>query len=103
MPEYEFQADDGEVISEFFHIAECPDLGTAIRRNGKDYKRIVSVPQLDADLHNKVHHSEYISRSLPRNLEGVECVKEGPHKGRAIIKSQKQEREVCARFGLKRD
>lgn len=102
MPEYEFQASDGEIISEFFHISECPDLGAVIERNGKKYKRIVSVPHIDADIHNKVHHSDYVSRSLPRNLEGVECVKSGPDKGRAIIKSQRHEREVCARFNLKR-
>lgn len=99
---YEFQIVGGtEVIEESFSIKDCPELGTLIHRNGHTYRRIMSAPQIDADVKNICRGYPYISSSMPRNGAVPGC--EHDKKGRPIIRSRLHEKEVCAMGGLVRD
>lgn len=99
MPIYEFQATDGTKVERFFSAKNAPDLGKTIRFGGKTYRRIMSTPQISADVKNVVHKYPYVSRSLPRHMPGAQHTKEGM----PIIRSRQHEREVGAQQGLKRD
>jgi len=103
MPNYEFRADDGEIVTKFYPAKDAPDLGTPIRVNGKRYVRIMSMPLVDEAVARKVHGYPYVSRSLPINAPGCEHVRDGPKKGCCIIESQRQERNVLAREGYTKD
>ena len=58
---YQFRAHDGEVIERPYPVSEAPELGSFITEGGKQYKRIASIPQLDAQLAYKcrgVHNTK---------------------------------------------
>jgi hypothetical protein len=97
---YEFQLVGGtEVVERHFRMSEAPDLGAPLVINGKTYRRIVSIPQIDADVQNRVHGYPHVSHTLPRNVG--DC--EHDSRGRPIIRSRLHEKEVCAQTGRIRD
>lgn len=104
MPNYQFRSGDGETIEKWYPADDAPDLGAVIVVGGKRYTRILSSGiQIDAGVEQKVHGYPYVSNVLPKELEGVECVRTGKNAGKPIIRSQNHEREVGAMCGMKRD
>jgi hypothetical protein len=100
MPLYEFQLVGGtHRVEKFYSIAEAPDLGTQIEVDGKKYIRIMSTPQIDADVKNRARGYPYVSNALPLELPGAQHTPEG----KPIIRSRLHEKEVAARHGLIRD
>lgn len=54
MPEYEFEAKDGERTSVFLPMSQAPKMGSKIRRDGKTFVRIPSVlaaPRVSENVH----------------------------------------------------
>lgn len=100
---YEFQADDGEIIQENFPMKFCPEIGTPLVRDGKTYKRIFSRGGLlfnDAQVATTVHGYPRTDVTLPK---GDDVGGGMDPEGRPIIRSQAHEREVMARYGMRRD
>lgn len=96
MPVYQFQLQGGtETRDEFFRVADMPELGQTIVRDGKTWVRVLST---QAPAMQPIW-KPYSSLSLPRWMEGVKH----DQYGRAQIESQAQEREVMAKLGRKRD
>lgn len=101
MPTYEFIADDGEVIEEIHSIKAIPQ---EIERNGKRYKvaafsrgNITSVNT--AQVESVVHGYNREDVTFPKGDLGYGV---GPH-GNPIIKDRQHEREICAKYGFRRD
>lgn len=96
MPIYVYQNDKGEIKECVYPIGKAPNV---IPAKGGDWRRVITVPQISAGVHAAVHQYPYVSRSLPKRLEGA------PHdeKGRTIITSQRHEREIARRHGYVRD
>lgn len=97
---YEFIDDDGELIEADFPMKRAPKIGgvyTVTNRAGKlvQATRIISVPAAVAG----DNWQPYASDRLPRNLPGC---KHTP-KGKPIIESRQQEREIAARHGYIRE
>lgn len=93
MPEYEFQRESGEVVSAFFKVDDAPEIGSWVQVDGLPARRVVSAPAA------RPVWTPYVSIRLPKNLKGCDC----DAKGRPIIRSQQQEREVMARHGYERE
>ena len=93
MSTYEFRKPDGEIVSRYFAASAIPELGATVTIDGVDCVRILSCPQIDAGVRQKVHGFPYVSYSMPRQLSGAEH----DSAGRPVITSQRHEREMCRR------
>ena len=99
MPIYAFKDKDGNDHELFFNASEAPSIGSTESGNGKTLTRVPSF-MLDAEgIARKTHQYPYVSRSLPRNLEGAECNKQG----QPIIRSQAHERDVASRHDMEKE
>jgi hypothetical protein len=100
MPSYTFRNEHtGKMQEMLFSMSEVVPIGTVIEVNGDPWRRCVDLPQVSAAVTNVSQGYPYVSRSLPRNLEGAETNK----LGQPIIRSRWHEREVKARHNLERD
>lgn len=90
-PTYEFQAADGSMIQRFLPISKAPPLGKKIKEKGKVYRRVISVPTLNAEqIATTVHGYPHVEYSLPKGDVGGGTDPDG----RPIIKSQHHEQEL---------
>jgi hypothetical protein len=100
MPTYTFKNEHtGKIQEMLFSMREVAPIGAVIELNGDPWRRCADVPQISASVANVSQNYPYVSRSLPRNLEGAESNKSG----QPIIRSRWHEREVKARHNLERD
>jgi len=100
MATYTFQSEaTGKVVEKSFPMAEAPPIGSLIEIDGDMYRRLVDIPQLSADIENRTHGYPYVSKSLPRNMEGAKTNKQG----QPIVTSRWHERELQSRHNLNRD
>ena len=100
MPTYVFKdAETGEKIDRYFPIAEAPRFGETIIVDGREYVRQLNFNLDSAGIARKTHKYPYLSRSLPRDLNGCEC----NSKGQPIIKSQAHERNVAAEHDMAKE
>lgn len=100
MATYLFQSDDGETIERFYRMKDAPPIGTEIIVDGKTYRRVFCAEVGTAQVARVTHKYPFVSESLPRHVN-LPCKRD--HKGRQIIASQRQEREVLARAGYVRE
>lgn len=99
---YEFIAEDGTIIEEPHSMKNAPD---EIEREGKKYKRVAfsrsnKVFFADAQVATTTHGYPRTDVTLPK---GDDVGGGMDPEGRPIIKSQAHERDVMARYNMKRD
>ena len=99
MPIYVFQSADGHVVEAPFPVSKAPRIGDIIDRGGVEFRRVPSFHLDVAGVDRKTHKYPYVSRSLPRGLEGCKT----NTKSQPVIRSQQHEREVMARHGYDKD
>jgi len=99
MPIYSFVDDSGQEHELFFNASEAPRIGSEISGNGKTLTRVASFMLDTEGIARKTHQYPYVSRSLPRNLEGTDCNKQG----QPIIRSQAHERDVASRHDMEKE
>jgi hypothetical protein len=100
MPIYEFiNVDTGNKKDVFFNSSSAPRIGEEIEYEGGTFRRVPSFHLDSAGISRKTHKYPYVSRSLPRNIQGCEVNK----KGQPIIKSQAHERNVAAEHDMAKD
>lgn len=92
MPIYEFETDDGVVLTQFFAMKEAPRIGQGVVIDGMKCKRIPSCPG------GRPAWRPYISNRLPRHLPGCDCTPSG----RPIVRTQAQERSIASKLGWER-
>lgn len=98
MPQYTFQHDEtGDVIDITYSMNAVPSIGDTIDHEGKQWRRL---PPGDTRLIDPSLWSKYPYASIRNcaNLPGAEHTPEGY----SIIRSQRHEREFCARNNLER-
>lgn len=100
MATYLFKSDSGEIIERCFSMKDAPPIGSEIVVEGQVFRRVFSADVGAAQIARVTHQYPFVSRSLPYG-ENLGCKRD--HKGRQIIASQRQEREVLARCGFVRD
>lgn len=88
--------ESGRVVEVNYSMKDAPEIGAVITHEGQLYRRIVSVPQVDAGLAHKQY--PYLSEALP-DMGGV-CEKTGD--GRQVVRSKAHENEICAMTNRKR-
>jgi len=91
---YEFVDERGVLVEVAMPSDDAPDIGAVIERDGRLLKRIASLPPKPTAI-----WKPYVSSRLPRNLEGVEKTKDG----KAVVRTQAQERNLAARLGMERE
>ena len=91
---YEFVDERGVVVELAMPANDAPDIGAVIEHDGRLLKRIVSMPARPTNI-----WKPYVSSRLPRNLDGVEKTKDG----KAVVRTQAQERNLAARLGMERE
>ncbi len=99
MPVYVFKDSEGKEIDKWFDFSTVPSIGDVIVVDGVEYSRVPSFNLDAAGIARKTHKYPYVSRTLPRNLEGCEVNKAG----QPIIKSQAHERNVAAQHDMGKD
>tara|TARA_R110002096_G_scaffold305287_1_gene500153 strand:+ start:239 stop:538 length:300 start_codon:yes stop_codon:yes gene_type:complete len=99
MPIYAFEDQNGAEHELFFNSSEVPSIGDTVEGDGKTLTRVPSFVLDAAGISRKTHQYPYVSRSLPRNLEGADCNKQG----QPIIRSQAHERDVASRHDMEKD
>lgn len=88
---YSFTNPQGETVELQYSMKDVPSIGETVLVDGEVMTRVCSEFVID-DAHNR-NQFPYLSNSLPRNLAGAKC----DAKGRPIITSKKNEREIMAR------
>ena len=100
MPIYEFvNVETGDKEDVLFHSSNAPSIGDQIEHEGRMLRRAPSFILDSAGIARKTHKYPYVSRSLPRNIQGCECNKDG----QPIIRSQAQERNVASEYNLAKE
>ena len=99
MPIYAFEDQNGVEHELFFNSSEVPKIGDTVEGDVKTLTRVPSFVLDAAGISRKTHQYPYVSRSLPRNLEGADCNKQG----QPIIRSQAHERDVASRHDMEKD
>jgi len=89
MPTYQFRADDGEIVEQFYHMADAPPCGSVVEIEGRKCTRLP--PNLGAV---RVKDYRHVSLTLPKN-----CVHAKNHdkRGRVVVESKQEMREIVAR------
>lgn len=96
---YEFRLVGGtEIIRENFPMADAPEPGTLIHRNGKTYMRVVSAPQISAAVADVCRGYPYESHTFGDMGDAAE---KSP-RGLTVVRSQRHEKELCAMTDRKR-
>lgn len=90
MPFYNFLDPEGNVVQEFFKMADAPDLGAKVKIDGVECTRIVSQVNGFVPAADQVRVSNAAGRWTP----GFEH----DPKGRPLIKNAHDERELCKRL-----
>ena len=96
MPIYAFVDNQGTEVESFFTFDEAPSIGDKIDIDGVECTRVASFILDSAGIERKTHKYPYVSRSLPRNLPGVDNYDK---QGRPVIRSQAHERYVASEHG----
>ena len=91
-----FNRKTDERIERNFPMGKYPD---TVKHNGQTFKRIISVPQISADVKNVVHKYPYVSSALPKKLPGCEHTKDG----KPIITSRQHERNIASQENCYRE
>ncbi len=96
---YEFMTDDGKILEADFSMKNPPKLGKVYEvrdEAGETVKatRIMSTPNVQGD-----NWKPYVSDRLPRNIKGVKCTP----KGKPIIETRQQERNIASKLGYERE
>ena len=100
MPSYEFvNQEDGSKVEAYFEYDDAPRIGDLVEIGGASCRRIASFILDRAGIARKTHKYPYISRTLPRNINGCDC----NNKGQPIIKSQAHERNVAAEHDMAKE
>lgn len=94
MAMYEFKADDGEIIQVSYPMAQAPELGFVIKKNGKKYVRILSS---SASIGVQESIKPYVTVAGPKGIPGCQT---DPKTGRSVIENRNQEREHAKRAGM---
>lgn len=89
LPFYQFQSDDGEVIERRYPAHDAPDIGQAVRKGGKVYRRIFSIPEVVKPF------KPYASPTLPPGHMGCHVNEQGF----SVVESREQENRI-AKKGL---
>jgi len=96
MPIYAF-TDESSVEHElFYNSSDVPKIGDTVQSDGKTLTRVASFVLDTAGIARKTHQYPYVSRALPRNLEGADCNK----LGQPVIRSQAHERDIASRHDM---
>jgi hypothetical protein len=97
MPAYEFETKEGRIIECVFAMSEVPAIGSTYEHPMfGTVTRVPSGTQISPNFTTGTY--PYVSRSLPRNLAGVQC----DAQGHPIIRSRREERNVASRHGYVR-
>lgn len=99
MPQYEFVADDGQIVEKSYPMRDAPPIGAEITVDGKVFRRVFCGTVDQAGIDRKTHKYPFVSHALPPYLPGCKHT----HTGNNIIRSQRHEREVLARTGYVRE
>jgi hypothetical protein len=99
MPSYLFENDEGKTATQYYPYEEAPKIGQQVTIEGDQYKRVWSFNIDAAGIRRKVEKYPYVSRVLPRNIDGCEA----NSAGQPIIRSQRHEVEVAARHDMGKD
>lgn len=112
VPTYTFKNSKGEYVDREMSVDAVMDLPvdgngrSYITEDGQRYHRSMSGGALGyGNVGLAYDWNEYpkISSALPKGCAGAEHVKEGRNKGKPIIESKKQERELLRMHGYTRD
>ena len=98
MPIYAFVDESGAEHELFFNSSDVPSIGATVQGDGKTLTRVASFVLDTAGIARKTHQYPYVSRSLPRNLEGADCNKAG----QPVIRSQAHERAIASRHDMEK-
>lgn len=94
MPLYAFVNESGEQVERFYNMEAAPSIGEVVTVEGG--VKLTRVPDFHIDsagIARKVWGYPFVAYSQPRNIPGQKC----DEKGRAIISSQRDERNFCAK------
>jgi len=95
MAQYEFQADDGEIIIREYPMTKAPKIGKVIKQGGKSYRRIISSTLPEA----RIFEPHFVSHSLPR--WHPDAPHHEPGTGKPTFRTMKEIREFTAKTGYK--
>lgn len=105
MPIYEYISPKGEVIEEFMTMSE--DHPDQIERDGVTYQRVWGVTRTgaDRDCDQYPYHSLRLAGKISEKdaQHGDAIVRGCKHENVPLIRSRQHERELEAKYGLKRD
>lgn len=97
---YEFQLVGGtERIERSYPMRTVPAIGEKIMVGERVFMRVLSLPEIDAGVGQKVSGYPYLARNLPQGLPGADHAANGS----CIIRSQNHEKQFASRHKLKRD
>ena len=100
MPTYEFvNQESGSKVESYFSYDDAPRIGDVIVIDGQECRRVPSFILDEAGIARKTHKYPYVSRTLPRNINGCDC----NHSGQPIIKSQAHERNVASEHDMAKE
>ena len=95
---YPFKEVGGEeIIERFYSMKEAPELGMEIEHEGRKFQRILTTQLF---LTPDPYQGEREDITFPKGQDLGAGL--GP-KGHPIIKNRQHDREICARWGMKRD
>ena len=96
MPEYEFRHEPtGDITTKFFSLAEMPRVGEKIKRYGRNWTRIYSIPQKP-----KVWSRTFVAKTIQLNHPDAPNTNA---KGEACFSSDREVSEFCAKTGMSYD
>lgn len=108
MPIYSFRADDGEVIEQFFRMAEAPRIGDTISVDGREFRRIADCLVSTCTDSLRVHPKyPYASAALPRQQwwSKKEIAATGTkfdRTGKPIVRTPRHEASVATAFNCEK-
>ena len=83
-------------------MEKAPAIGSTITRNGKKYRRAMSLPE-NGTAYDSGSYPK-LSKTMRQRSAGAEYVTTpGRHYGCPIIESRRHENEMCRRHGYTRD
>lgn len=95
MAQYEFQADDGEIIIREYPMTKAPKIGKTITHKGKKYSRIISTSKTEV----RLFEPNFVSHSLPRWHPDAPHYEPGT--GKPCFQNMREIREFSAKTGYK--
>lgn len=104
MPLYEFQLESGEVVEEFFHMSDAPEIGSYVVLETHDMqtgRRIVTAGSTQAQVKDYFHVAHSLHRDNPHrpllNEDGSKRYPRCDNAGRPVFESKREIDEFKAR------